>query len=82
MKLSNANPVSTWMGERLTLPGAVDFLCICFSFSVPALFFFFFFSQQFVTHINNYVSICSADAFSYDMTRIFLSCTWADNIKL
>ena len=25
MKLSNANPVSAWMGERLTLPGAVDF---------------------------------------------------------
>ena len=28
MKLSNANPVSTWMGERLTLPGAVDYQCI------------------------------------------------------
>ena len=40
MKLSNANPVSAWMGERLTLPGAVDFSCIFFSsFSVPAPFF-------------------------------------------
>ena len=41
MKLSNANPVSAWMGERLTLPGAVDFSCIFFSssFSVPAHFF-------------------------------------------
>ena len=24
MKLGNANPVSAWMGEHLTLPGAVD----------------------------------------------------------
>ena len=30
MKLSNANPVRAWMGERLTLPGAVDFSCIFF----------------------------------------------------
>ena len=41
MKLSNANPVSAWMGERLTLPGAVDFSCIFFLLllSVPAPFF-------------------------------------------
>ena len=41
MKLSNANPVSAWMGERLTLPCAVDFSCIffLFCFSVPAPFF-------------------------------------------
>ena len=38
-KLSNANPVSSWMGERLTLPGAVEFSSIFFfsSVSVPAL---------------------------------------------
>ena len=30
MKLSNANPVSAWVGERLTLSGAVDFSCIFF----------------------------------------------------
>ena len=78
MKLSNANPVSAWMGERLTLPGAVDFSCIFFSsFSVPAPFFHYF-----VIHCNNSVCIYSADAFSYDMTRICLSSTWEDNIKL
>ena len=43
VKLSNANPVSAWIGERLTLPGVVDFSCILFSCSVPVLFFFFFF---------------------------------------
>ena len=36
MKLSNANPVSAWMGERLTLAGAEEFSCIFI------LFFFFF----------------------------------------
>ena len=39
MKLSNANPISAWMGERLTLPGAVDFSCIFVSsFTVSAPF--------------------------------------------
>ena len=41
VKLSNANPVSTWISERLTLPSTADipcFLCVCFFF-----FFFFFF---------------------------------------
>ena len=32
MKLSNANPASSWMGERLTLPGAVEFSRIFFLF--------------------------------------------------
>ena len=43
MKLSNANPVSAWVGERLTVSGAVDFSCICFfsSFSVSAHFLIF-----------------------------------------
>ena len=36
MKLSNANPVSAWMGERLTPAGAVEFSCIFI------LFIFFF----------------------------------------
>ena len=30
MKLSKANPGSTWMGERLTGPGIVDFSDTCF----------------------------------------------------
>ena len=41
MKLSNANPVSAWIGERLTIPGAVDFSFIFFFLlllSVPAPF--------------------------------------------
>ena len=38
VKLSNANPVSTCIGERLTLLDVVDFSCIFFFF-----FFFFFF---------------------------------------
>ena len=79
MKLSNANPVSAWMCERLTLTGAVDFSCIFF-------FFFFFcacsFFHYFVIHSSNSVCICSADALSYDMTRICLSSIWEDNIKL
>ena len=38
--LSNANPVSTWMGERLTLAKAVDFFgYFCFLLSVPAVLF-------------------------------------------
>ena len=31
---------------------------------------------------GNSVCICSADALSYDMTRICLSSTWEGNIKL
>ena len=38
VKLSNANPVSTCIGERLTLLDVVDFSCVFFFF-----FFFFFF---------------------------------------
>ena len=47
VKLSNTNPVSAWIGERLTLPGVVDFSCILFSCSVPVLFLFliFYFSS-------------------------------------
>ena len=40
MKLSNANPVSTWKGERLTLPGAVDFSGIFVFFLCTCSFFF------------------------------------------
>ena len=42
MKLSNANPVSAWMGERLTLPGAVDFSCIFFLLFLCLLLFSLF----------------------------------------
>ena len=35
VKLSNANPVSTWIGERLTLLGVVDFSCSADAFSYP-----------------------------------------------
>ena len=54
VKLSNANPVSTWIGERLTLPSTADISCLFvfvffFLFLVFVyflfifLFFFFFF---------------------------------------
>ena len=44
MKLSNANSVSTWIGVRLTLPGAVDFFqYFFFFFCTCSVFFFFFF---------------------------------------
>ena len=48
------------------------------------MFFFplFLFSHYSVIHSNNFVCICSADAFSYDMTRICLSCTLEDSKKL
>ena len=46
MKLSNANPVSAWMGERLTLPGAVDFSCILFFFFFLCLLLFSFFCHS------------------------------------
>ena len=39
VKLSNANPVSAWIGEHLTLPDAVDFSCLF----LPCLLVFFFF---------------------------------------
>ena len=42
MKLSNANPVSAWMGKRLTLPGAVDFSCIFFLHFLCLLLFSLF----------------------------------------
>ena len=77
MKLSNAYPVSAWMGERLTLPGAVDFSCIFFFIFCACSFFHYF-----VIHRTNSVCICSADALSYHMTRICLSSTWEDNTKL
>ena len=68
VKLSNANPVSAWIGERLTLPGVVDFSCILFSCSVPVLFFFFFFFDilfLILLSLSNYsICICSADVFS------------------
>ena len=67
--LSNANSVSAWIGERLTLPGAVAFSCIFF------LFFFFLclllFSLFFIPS-NNSVCICSADALSYDMSFLYM----------
>ena len=70
VKLSNANPVSAWIGERLTLPSTADFSCffvffvLFFSCLLTFFFFFFFFCRHFVTHSNNSVCMCSADAFS------------------
>ena len=81
MKFSIANPVSTWMGERLTLPGAVDFSCFFFFFFFVCFFPLFLFSHYSVIHSNNSVCICSADAFSYDMIRICLPCTLEDSKK-
>ena len=43
MELSNADPASTWMGERLPQPVTVDYSGIFVFFSIPAVFFFFFF---------------------------------------
>ena len=40
VKLSNANPVSTWIGELLTLPSTADISCIfVLFFSLPTHFF-------------------------------------------
>ena len=84
VKLSNANPVSTWIGERLTLPSTADISCLfvfcLFVFFLLLFFLFFFvcffffvlffslptefFYRHFVTHSNNSVCMCSADAFS------------------
>ena len=49
VKLSNANPVTTWIGERLTLLGVVDFSCIFFFCACSVFDFDFFFSHPFVT---------------------------------
>ena len=45
VKLSNANPVSTWIGERLTLPSTADISClfVCVFFFCCFFFVFFFF---------------------------------------
>ena len=72
VKLSNANPVSTWIGERLTLLAVVDFSCIFYFyflifFGSCSVFVFNFFSHP-LSLSNKYVGICSADAFSYSMT--------------
>ena len=73
IKLSNAYPVSIWMGERLTLLSVADSLFIssvdvffCFFLLFFFFFFFFFFLfvcfHHFVTHHNCSVLVCSADA--------------------
>ena len=79
-KVKQRQPVSTWIGERLTLLGVVDFSCVFFFFFLFFCFFlfvFFFacsvfcFSFFFVILLslsNKSVCICSADAFSYPMT--------------
>ena len=46
VKLSNANPVRTWIGERLTLLGVVDFSRF-FPFFVSVLFLFLIFFSSF-----------------------------------
>ena len=47
VKLSNDNPVRTWIGKRLTLLGVVDFSCIFFPFSASVLFLFLIFFSSF-----------------------------------
>ena len=70
VKLSNANPVSTWISERLTLLGVVDFSCILFFFFCAcSVFDFDFFFLILLSLSTKYVCICSADAFFfYPMT--------------
>ena len=48
VKLSNANPVNTWIGERLTLPSTADFSC-----------FFVFFFVVFPAYSLSFVVILS-----------------------
>ena len=67
-KVKQRNPVSTWIGERLTLLGVVDFSCIFFLFLCPFCFLFLTFSLILLSLSNKSVCICSADAFSYPMT--------------
>ena len=48
VKVSNANPVSTWISERLTLPSTVYCRLFIFFFFFVFFFFFFFFLFLFV----------------------------------
>ena len=61
VKLSNANPVSTWIGERLTLPSTADFSCFfvffCFFFLFCFLCFFFFLPTHFFIVILSLIAI-------------------------
>ena len=69
VKLSNANPVSTWIGERLTLLGVVELSCIFFFFFCACYVFVFDFSFLILLSLSSkYACICSADAFSYPKT--------------
>ena len=84
VKLSNDNPVSTWIGERPTRLGVVDFSRIfSFFFCVCSVFVFDFFFLILLSLSNKSVCICSAVHLflSYDMSRICLCCKWEDNIK-
>ena len=47
VKLSNANPVSAWIGECLTLMGVVDFSCIFFFFCACSVSVFDIFFSSF-----------------------------------
>ena len=67
VKLSDANPVSTWIGERLARLGVVDFWFIFFFFFCACSFFVFDFFLILLSLSNKSVCIFSADAFSYFM---------------
>ena len=63
VKLSNANSVRTWIGERLTLLGVVDFSRVfLFSFFCVCSVFVFDFFLILLSLSNKSVCICSADA--------------------
>ena len=53
MELSNANPASTWMAERLTLQGTVDFLGILFLFLYLLFFSLIIMEKSTCNHTEN-----------------------------
>ena len=88
------NFVCSWSMSSYSIcsyPYLPKWLYFCF-FSIavaihicPSDYFFFFFSSSsssFSVPAQFSFCICSADVLSYDMTRICLSSTWEDNIKL
>ena len=81
-EVKSTNSVSTWMGERLTIPGTVDVSCIFFSVLLFFFFcFFFFFFFCFVLFFLIIAIILCACALQMPFPIICMSCTWEDNIR-
>ena len=79
-EVKSTNSVSTWMGERLTIPGTVDVSCIFFSVLL-FFFFFFFFFFLFCSFFSHHCNNPCACALQMPFPIICMSCTWEDNIR-